>query len=638
MCGIAGIWDFNGKNENMENTIKSMTNTLAHRGPDDAGFYTNVKNNIALGHRRLSIIDLSTHGHQPMSNDNKNIWITYNGEIYNFIEIKKELESLGYAFKSHSDTEVILKSYEEWGLSSVHKFRGMFALAIWDSAKKTLFLLRDRAGVKPLYYYFNKGLVLFASELKALHKHPRFKKEINYEGLNLFLQLGYIPAPHTIFKNTHKVNSGHYLKIHNGKIQEEKYWDINDFYLTKPIQKNEAEIENELERILTESFSLRLISDVPVGVFLSGGIDSTLVTALLQKKSINPLKTFTIGFKEKNYDEAPYAKAISKHLGTDHYELYCGSKESLNIIKNFSEIYDEPFGDSSGIPNFLVSNLARRKVKVALSADGADELFCGYTYYNKIEKLWNKIQNSTPLSLKILSMSPKALISFLGKNIGSMWPMLKQKNIIDKTEKIKQILKDRSLSNVFLTSNSFWLSSQIKNLTAKQIKNNIFSSDFKKLQDLDVISQMQAIDFKYYLSSDILTKVDRAAMAVSLENRDPFLDQNIIEYAAKLPIHFKYRDGVNKYILKKILYKYVPKKMMERPKQGFAVPIFEWFKKDLHLLFSEYLEKNRLKREGIFNAEYVGKNLEQYYKGNVNNINKLWLLLVFQMWREKWMK
>src|SRR3989344_315420 len=528
MCGIAGIWDFNGKNENMENTIKSMTNALAHRGPDDAGFYTNVKNNIALGHRRLSIIDLSTHGHQPMSNDNKNIWITYNGEIYNFIEIKKELESLGYAFKSHSDTEVILKSYEEWGLSSVHKFRGMFALAIWDSAKKTLFLLRDRAGVKPLYYYFNKGLVLFASELKALHKHPRFKKEINYEGLNLFLQLGYIPAPYTIFKNTHKVNSGHYLKIHNGKIQEEKYWDINDFYLTKPIQKNEAEIENELERILTESFSLRLISDVPVGVFLSGGIDSTLVTALLQKKSINPLKTFTIGFKEKNYDEAPYAKIIAKHLKTDHYELYCTPKESFNIIKNFSELYDEPFGDSSGIPNFLVSKLARGKVKVALSADGADELFCGYAYYNKIENLWNKIQNSTPLSLKILTMSPKTLISFLGKNIGAIWPELKQKNIIDKTEKIKQILKDRSLSNVFLTSNSFWLSSQIKNLTAKQIKNNIFSSDFKKLQDLDVISQMQAIDFKYYLSSDILTKVDRAAMAVSLENRDPFLDKNII--------------------------------------------------------------------------------------------------------------
>jgi len=253
----------------MENTIKSMTNTLAHRGPDDAGFYTNVKNNIALGHRRLSIIDLSTHGHQPMSNDNKNIWITYNGEIYNFIEIKKELESLGYVFKSHSDTEVILKSYEEWGLRAVHKFRGMFALAIWDSAKKTLFLLRDRAGVKPLYYYFNKGLILFASELKALHKHPRFKKEINYERLNLFLQLGYIPAPYTIFKNTHKVKSGHYLKINNGKIQEKKYWDINNFYLAKPIQKSDIEIENELENILTESFSLRLISSAPAALATS---------------------------------------------------------------------------------------------------------------------------------------------------------------------------------------------------------------------------------------------------------------------------------------------------------------------------------------------------------------------------------
>ena len=637
MCGIAGIWDFNGKNKNIENTIKSMTNALAHRGPDDAGFYMDEKNNIALGHRRLSIIDLSDSGHQPMHNNNKNIWITYNGEVYNFTEIKKELENLGYKFKGNSDTEVILKSYEKWGLNAVHKFRGMFALAIWDSVKKTLFLLRDRAGVKPLYYYYDRKLLLFASELKALHKHPLFKKELDEKALNLFLQLGYIPAPHTIFKNTYKVKSGHYIKIYNKKIEEKKYWDINDYYLDKKIQKSETEIENELESILTESFSLRLISDVPVGVFLSGGIDSTLVTALLQKQSTKPLKTFTIGFKEKNYDEAPYAKAIAKHLGTDHTELYCTPKESLNIIKNFSNLYDEPFGDSSGIPNFLVSKLAREKVKVALSADGADELFCGYTYYNKIEELWNKIQNSTPLSLKIFNMSPERLTSFLGKNIGTIWTALKQKNILDKQTKIKQILKDRSLSNTFLTSNSFWISSQIKKLTNKQT-NNIFSTEFKKLQNLDAISQMQAIDFKYYLSDDILTKVDRAAMTVSLENRDPFLDQNIIEYAAKLPIHFKYRNGINKYILKKILYKYVPKKMMERPKQGFAVPIFDWFKKDFSLLFNKYLAKDRLEKQGIFNADYVNKNLEHYYSGNVNNIHKLWFLLVFQMWYEKWME
>ncbi|MCX6723491.1 MAG: asparagine synthase (glutamine-hydrolyzing), partial [Candidatus Staskawiczbacteria bacterium] len=419
MCGIIGIRDF--RNKISPQILSKMTDILSYRGPDDSGIYIDEKNNVGFGHRRLSILDLSSAGHQPMSDDNENIWVTFNGEIYNFKEIRKELENKGHRFKSNSDTEVIVKSYEEWGIEAVKKYRGMFAFAIWDKTKEKLFLVRDRAGVKPLYYYHKDNLFLFSSELKSFHQHPKFEKEINFDALALFLQFGYILAPHTIFQDAYKLNPGHYLEIDkNGSLKEIKYWDITDYYLEKPINKPEDEIEKELEQILIESFNYRMVSDVPVGVFLSGGIDSSLVAALLQTNSKNSIKTFTIGFNEKEYNEAPYAKKIARHLKTDHNEIYCTSKDALEIIPKLSEIYDEPFGDSSSIPTYLVSKFARQQVKVALSADAGDELFCGYSRYELLNNYYKIIQKTPsfllpPVSLGLSLFSPDIIGSVYSK-------------------------------------------------------------------------------------------------------------------------------------------------------------------------------------------------------------------------------
>lgn len=621
MCGIVGIWDFRPGNKISEDLIKSMRDALTNRGPDDAGIYIDERHNLALGHRRLSVIDLSCRGHQPMPNDDESLEIIYNGEVYNYKEIRKELIIKGYKFKSNSDTEVVLKAYEEWGTEAVHKFRGMFAFAIWDQKKEKLFLFRDRAGVKPLYYFFKNNLFIFASELKAFYKHPYFRKELNFDGLALFLQFGYIPTPHTIFKDTYKLKPGHYLQINkNGNLKEIKYWDIIDYYLGEPINKSEEETEEELESILIKSFKYRMVSDVPLGIFLSGGIDSSAVAALLQSQTPNPLKTFTIGFYEKEYNEAPYAKKIARYLGTDHQEFYCTPKEALETIFKLPEIYDEPFGDSSAIPTYLVSKLAREQVKVSLSADGGDELFCGYPYYWKINNLYTKIEKL-----------PSALLSF-SSSVLSLFPFS------DKFIKFRKILKQKELKNIFKIIISYWSEDEIKDLLKMPYAScNTFFNDFQKVKNLGNISQMQAVDFKTYLCDDILTKVDRATMAAGLEGRDPFLDQDIIEYAARLPSEFKYQKGESKYILRKILYKYVPKELLERPKQGFSIPVQDWLRKDLSEPLKEYLSYSKIKKQDIFNGEWVKKKLDEYLRGKSNNGHKLWFLLVFQIWYEKWL-
>ena len=391
MCGIVGFCS-NYKRTDVE-VLTSMRDALTHRGPDDMGTYIDTENNVGLAHRRLSILDLSPLGHQPMSNEKGSIWVTYNGEIYNYKEVREELIRIGYTFKSNSDTEVLIKAFEQWGIECINKFIGMFAIAVWDKRTKKLYLIRDRVGVKPLYYYRKNGVFLFGSELKALMKHPDFHKEIDYNILPLYLRYGFISSPHTIFKNTFKIRPGHYLCVSNNSITEVKYWDIADYYNAVPLNKSEDEVAEELEDILIDSFKYRLISDVPVGVFLSGGIDSTIVTTLLQKNIDTKLKTFTIGFIEDRFNEAESAKKIAKFLGTDHTEYYLSEKDALEIIHKLPDIYDEPFGDQSGIPTYLVSKLARRDVTVALSADGGDELFCGYRRYRSIIKIKDFISN-----------------------------------------------------------------------------------------------------------------------------------------------------------------------------------------------------------------------------------------------------
>ncbi len=620
-----------------------MTDCLYKRGPDDSGFFVDSNNNIGLGHRRLSILDLSPAGHQPMANDDQTIWIVFNGEVYNFAEIRKELEVKDYKFKSNSDTEVIIKSYQEWGIDCIKKFRGMFAFAIWDEKKEKLFLVRDRAGVKPLYYYFKDNLLLFSSELKSFHKHPKFEKEINFSALALFLQFGYISAPYTIFDNAYKVKPGHYLEFNkDGSFKEKKYWDIVDFYLAEKTDKTEEKIEEELEQILTESFKYRMVSDVPVGVFLSGGIDSSLVTALLQKNSKIPLKTFTIGFNEKEYDEAPHAKKIAEHLKTDHHELYCAAKDALEIIPKLPEIYDEPFGDSSAIPTYLVSKFAREKVAVALSADAGDELFCGYSSYKSLSEHYRVISRTNSLLLSCCSFLLHVIPSVFLSNIYNLFSFMlpRQTNVSNKIYKFKKIIKykgEKLLPALVKNGHSHWLEDQISTLLKKQYRPLLTNfSEFDKVKDLDPMTQMQAVDFKTYLPDDILVKVDRAAMAVSLESREPLIDHKIAEYIAQVPIDLKYKNGQSKYILRKILYKYVPKELLERPKQGFAIPMDKWLKNDLKPLLEKYLSEERIKKQGIFDEKYIKESLGGYLSGKSDSAYKFWFLLVFQMWYEKY--
>lgn len=573
MCRIAGFWDFNYRGDyHIEEVAIAMRDTLSHGGPDDAGIFLEKSKGLALTHRRLSILDLSPSGHQPMEFDN--LVIVYNGEVYNFREIRQELEKDGYSFTSTSDTEVVLKAFHRWGLDTIHKFIGMFAFTIWDKKERILVLCRDRIGVKPLYWYYEDGLFMFSSELKAFHKHPKFRKELNIQALSLYLQYGYITAPYSIFENTYKLKPGHFLTINgSGEIEEIQYWDVKEFYIRgvkeaeKWKKRKEEEIAEELEDILKNSFKLRLVSDVPVGIFLSGGIDSTTVTALLQKETGAPLKTFTIGFYEKEYNEANYAKEIAKYLGTDHVEFYCTPKEAFDIIPMLPQIYDEPFGDSSSIPTYLVSKLAVKSVKVALSADGGDEQFCGYTRYWMIKKI-NRIISYFSLFAKALELiSPE----YAFKIYTFFKPILpKWTNFRDKYIKFINVLKAEDLFNHYDISNKYFLPQEFRQLGLKSWieKNQV---DMKEIT-LDPLTFMMFYDMKTYLPDDILVKVDRATMSVSLEGREPLLDHRIVEFTCQLPPQMKYRDGISKYLLRKILYKLSLQNLLKDQKWALESP------------------------------------------------------------------
>jgi len=631
MCGIVGFIDF--ANKSNLNILKNMTNVIHYRGVDDSGysFYNTKDCQIGLGHRRLSILDLSNHGHQPMIF--KSLEVIYNGEVYNFKEIKQELIKLGYKFESDSDTEVILKAYHKWGIKAVDKFNGMFAISIYDKENNKIILIRDRSGIKPLYYYEKNNIILFGSELKSFHQNEYFIKSINTDALSLYLQYGYILEPHTIFENTYKLKSGHYLEIDlkTKEINEYKYWDVIDFYNKPKINISESEAILKVDELLNSSFKYRMVSDVPVGVFLSGGYDSSIVAAILQNQSKEKLNTFTIGFHEKGFDEAPYAKQVAKHLGTNHTEYYCTAKDAVDIIPQIANIYDEPFGDSSSIPTILVSQLAKKDVKVSLSADGGDEIFAGYSKYITALNYHNKFSN--------INNNIKDLISFGMNKVNPKYIPIFNKSYNYKTryEKVKNIINAKdSIESMKITSQYF----------TKYEVNNIINNSYKDLKtnfDLDLfninddINKMLAIDYKTYMVDNILTKVDRATMSVGLEGREPLLDYRLIEFVSQLPSDLKYKNGDTKWLLKQITHKYLPKTMMNRPKKGFSVPIEEWFRDELKEYFLFYLDKSRLDKEGLFNSDVIIRLRDSYLSGNKENIQKLWFLLMFEMWYEKWM-
>ena len=630
MCGITGFCDFN-KKSNLK-ILKKMTDVLYHRGPDDSGysFYSLNKYNIGLGHRRLSILDLTSHGHQPMKFEN--LEIAYNGEIYNFQEIKYELEKHGYSFQSNSDTEVILKAYHKWGIKAVHKFNGMFAIVIYDSYTKELILIRDRTGIKPLYYYNNNGLFMFASELKSFHENLYFAKEIDFEALGQFLQYGYILEPYSIFKYTNKLMAGHYLVL-NLKTKEYnlyKYWDVANYYKKPKIDISEKEAIKQTEKLLQSSFSYRMISDVPVGVFLSGGYDSSAVVALLQNTNNSKINTFTIGFYEEKFNEAMYAKRVADYLGTNHTEYYCTQKDAVKIIPKLSEIYDEPFGDSSSIPTILVSQLAKKDVSVSLSADGGDEIFAGYGKYDTSLKYFNFFN-------KFPKLSHKLLLSIMNKINSRYFPFTdKIYNFETRYEKVKNILKYNSPSLSMKYTSNIFTPKEINLLIKQEVKEKYTNFDIF-IEELKPLEEMLLIDYKTYLPDDILTKVDRATMSVSLEGREPFLDYRIIEFVAQLPDNMKYGDGQKKWLLKKIVHKYIPKEMMDRPKMGFGVPLMDWLQNELQEIFNFYLNIDRLERENIFNVDEIKRLLNEFQKGKNETIRKLWNILMFEMWYEKWM-
>lgn len=631
MCGIAGFIDFSSKTD--ESILSQMLNTMEHRGPDGDGIkvFQTDHATIGLAHKRLSIIDLHTSAGQPMY---FNDWaLVFNGEIYNFQEIKDELAQLGHSFVTNSDTEMILHAYDQWGEKCIDKFVGMYVIVIYNQRTQDFKIYRDRPGVKPLYYYWADGLFLFASELKAFHQHPAFKKEIDTDALALFLKYCYVPAPHCIFKNTFKLHAGHYLVLNaqNPTLKTQKYWDVNDAYTQPKLNISDSEAIEETEKILKKAFDYRMVADVPVGVFLSGGYDSSAVTALLQKDSSQKIKTFTIGFHEDKFNEAPFAKEIAEYLGTDHTEYYCTVDEAKAILPTLPYFYDEPFGDSSAIPTMLVSKLARKSVTVSLSADGGDEIFGGYNRYPIIEKMHRSVGRLPQFSRNI-AYQASGLIS------PERIPILKDKKLIgQRYQKFRKLIKE-SNANAYLKS----MCSVIDDTSLHRLLASNFI-DLKTLFDESVSSshildQVLAIDYKTYMVDDILTKVDRATMSVALEGREPFLDQNIIHWAAQLPNDMKIRNGNKKWILKEIVHKHIPKPMMDRPKAGFAIPIEVWFQEELSEYFSLYLNSTYIQNQCIFNFDEVSHWLKMYQLGKNEYMTQLWNILMFQLWYEKWMK
>jgi asparagine synthase (glutamine-hydrolysing) len=630
MCGICGVVSHSGQRIN-EAVLREMTQALKHRGPDDSG--VEIFGSTGLGQTRLSIIDLSPSGHQPMSDMEERYWIVYNGEVYNYVEIRKELAEHGVKFRSHSDTEVVLYAFRQWGLDCVHKFRGMWAFCIWDNFEKKAYLCRDRTGIKPLYWYQHNNTFIFGSELKAFYPHPDFQPVLDKKSVAMYLRHGMVADPYAIYHNTHKLQPGYWLVLDaNGRTFLKKYWDIEDYFVKDNFisskiansLENEEKILDEFEEILKESFKLCLVADVPVGVFLSGGIDSSLICAVLQKELTYPIKTFTIGFDNPEYDEAPWAKRIAEHIGTDHTEIYCGVDNTWDAILKISEIYDEPFGDSSAIPTYLVSKLARQQVKVSLTGNGGDELFAGYSYYELFERLMKLPANRYVSSA--ISLLPRNLLA----NIYGL--LSGRQDSFDRYKKLLGFLRRKGFSDRYEYFSSEYDKDDLSALGLEDSYNIIQDPG----DDFKILDRLIMVDFRRALPGDYLVKVDRASMAVGLEGREPLLDNKVVEFAGKLPTIYKRRGSVKKYLLKQMLSRYVPRELFERPKRGFAVPMYTWFKdKDnLQDLLKHYLSQQRIQTGGIFNSQMVQSKLNEFLAGKKTSAHKLWLLLQFEMWRE----
>ncbi|MEK9657111.1 MAG: asparagine synthase (glutamine-hydrolyzing) [bacterium] len=632
MCGIIGFIDFSNRLD--KSSLISMTETLHHRGPDDTGHYFKTFENITigLGHKRLSILDLSKNGHQPISNADANVTAVYNGEIYNFKEIRTELEKLGFKFNSNSDSEVLLNAYIKWGINCLHRFVGMFSFVILDESKQEVYFCRDRSGVKPFFYSNQGGTYLFGSELKALMRAPIFQKELDLSALALYFKYSFIPAPYTVFKNCFKIEPGHFLKINLKTKQTEytKYWDSFDFYNKPKLDISYDEAKSILKTKLIEACNLRMISDVPVGIFLSSGYDSSLVAALLQSNASQKINTFTIGFNRET-DETADAQRIAEYLGTNHHQQICSEKEALAILPELATIYDEPFADSSAVPTILVSRLAKKYVKVALSADGGDEIFCGYiNRYTKRLNLFKSIfyLNKLAPSLTKVGINGISKLGLISERISRLQSLTQIKTLDELYE--------------FKLEPSIFMPNEIEDIFLQKDIDHYETNyhQFDKLNNSnDAINKFLAIDFKIGLTDDILQKVDRAAMSTSLESREPLMDHRIVEFVAQLPSNFKLHNRTTKYILKDIVHDYIPQHFMIQTKKGFGVPLDTWLNGELSEQLDYYILGNTLKKYDIFNNQAIQLQYQKFkHKPTLLSATKMWHVLMLSMWLDKWMK
>lgn len=635
MCGIAGFCRFDIGVDVHRTHLADAVARLGHRGPDDDGLW--FGETVGLGHRRLSILDVSSGGHQPMSSAAGRYVMVFNGEIYNFNDLKKDLKSSGVLFRSTGDSEVVLSAFEAWGVEeSVRRFIGMFAIAVWDRVERRLILVRDRLGVKPLFYGWDGRCLWFGSELKSLRAFTHWNPEIDRTALAEYFRYGYINAPRTIYRHVSKLEPGHWLEF---KMNEQpivrRYWNVLDA-LEHPLQGTEEQLADQLEELMVDAFRLRMVADVPVGVFLSGGIDSSVVTALLQRHH-GGIKTFTIGFAEGAYDEAPHARAVAKHLGTDHTERILETSEAKTTLASWADLYDEPFADSSGIPTYLVSRVASERVKVVLSADGGDELFWGYTNYRSVLRNFNRRTSISPAVRGVVGFGLRQLPletvdEWLLSHSRMPQALRGPRRLTWRLSRMRDWLDPVSPGEMYdaALGRSWWgddATTLVGGTNHVRELADVYAGSFAE--------QMSLWDLHNYLPGDILAKVDRTTMATSIEGREPLLDHRLVEFAFRLP--FELRDGAlgPKHLLRKVLYRHVPRELIDRPKMGFAVPLGEWLRTDLAGLVDANLDERTVHDQGILDPRAVKKALRLFRNSN-EGANKVWSLLAFQLWHQRW--
>ncbi len=651
MCGVFGFFQTRVSSET-EYELQRCLSLLSRRGPDSSGTWIDPKGNLALGHTRLAILDLSPAGHQPMCSRSERYVISFNGEVYNYREIASELGGFGVSFRGGSDTEVLLAAFEQWGIeAALRRFNGMFSIALWDSVERKLFLCRDRLGIKPLYFGWNNDTFYFSSELKPIKAHSSFQPEISRESLALFMRHNYVPMPYSIYDGVYKLIPGTYLSLDEDQLQRgsevfspfvgeaklspTSYWSAHSHKtLSKDVSFDEA--LRECHRLLRSSISYRMISDVPLGAFLSGGIDSSLVIALMQEQSERPVKTFSIGFYEDNYNEAGYAEQVANHLKTEHCELYVTPEEAQGVIPDLPLMYDEPFADASQIPTYLVSKLAREEVTVSLSGDGGDELFCGYSRYIWAQNIWKYLRLSPSIGRALLSACIRGVSPATWDRILGIFSPCLPRSISsfhdpgEKLHRLATVLNANSAGELYTMVNTHWDGYDNQPVRgAGRVKN--FINDFWPVAQ-DHIQLFSEIDIVSYLPDDILTKVDRASMYCSLEARVPMLDHRLVEFALSLPVEFKIREGKQKYPLRKLLSTYVPTELIDRPKRGFSVPIGQWLRGPLREWAEDLLSEESLSSHDLFNVNMVRSYWEAHRSGKRNFQYQLWDVLTFQSW------